>query len=581
MINFNFLGLGSFSAAQQKGKTNGVAGAASEDGSVGVDSNSQISDAAFPNVLMQMLLGQQLPITDQVTLGQKTIPPENGTDSDILVSENPLFISEQVLSLREQSLAGEMKKQSVIQKASIQALPSGEIRIASGQSENIDIARLPLEELNVESVGSILKNQIESAESSQILPDPKTNLEGMSILPLQTQPSIINQSLSNGQEVKETASSILSKNTLSPKVNNLFMNEIVQPSLDTPVLNSNNKPETINNGYQQKEILNSEEIKIVNKSIVQDLDADNNIQSSKIPLTNNEKSLSSYEHQSRNNTIEAKQIINKTIVKEQDITSIMSNDFLQKGILSAVVTQSGNVTKNNDRKSTVIGSTNSSENHLSTTTSVELDASATIVKNESQNSGNGSFSTNENFERQSSSEKTIAPVDVRQGQQLFAAVIEEKNNIIVSKNQQTEITSFLRQQDAVNNIVEQLAKNVKFSTDGNNSQIKISLTPEALGEVMLKVSVEHGKVSTQIEVQQPQIKAVVEANIQILRDSLSSKGLVVDRIDISTSQYSLNEKSSNHGQHRSNMKNYSGKEIVEEDIVQTKLFGYNTVDYVA
>jgi flagellar hook-length control protein FliK len=581
MINFNFLGLGSFSASHQKGKTNGVTGAESEDGSVVVDGNTQISDAAFPNVLMQMLLGQQLPITVQVPSGQQTIPPENGTDSEILVSENPLFISEQVLSLREQSIVGEMKKQSAIQKASVQISPSEKIKTASGQSENIDIAKFPLEELNVESVGSILKDQVGSTEISQILPEPKMNLDGMNILPIQTQPSIIKQSLSIGQEVKETEPSILSKNKLSPPANNLFMNEFVQPFSDTPVSISNNKPETMNKGYQQKEILNAEEIKIVNKTIVQDLDAYSNIQSSKIPLTNNEKPLSSYEQQARNNTIEAKQIINKTIVKEQDNTSIMSNDFLQKGILSAVVTQSGKVTKNNDRKAMVIESTNSSKNHLSSTTSIELDTSATIVKSETQNSGNGSFTPKDNFDRQSSAEKTVAPVDARQGQQLFTAVIEEKNNMIAPKNQQADITSFLRQQDAVNNIVEQLAKNVKFSIDGNNSQIKISLTPEALGEVMLKVSVEHGKVSTQIEVQQPQIKAVVEANIQILRDSLSSKGLVVDRIDISTAQYSLNEKSSNHGQHRSNMKNYSGKEIVEEDTVQTKLFGYNTVDYVA
>ncbi len=605
MINFNFLGLGSISSAQQKGKTNGVIGADSENGSVAVDGESQISDAAFPNVLMQMLLGLQVPVIVPVKSEQQLIPSETSAEGGILTSVKPLFVGEQGMPLQEQSLAGEMKKQSAIQKASTQILTSGELKIVSNQSENIEMPKLLLGEMKADSEYPNPQKQAEITESSPIALDLKINLAELAILPNTIQPTISTQNGENKNAIsgevtasaqvlgvnipklmkqtdgevaaKEAKPSDLSRNNLSGKMDNVFMKEIVQPSVNTPVQISNNKKEMANNEHQYIEIASADKIKMENKIVGMDPDINGGTPSLalKDPLINNENRV-------QNSDFEVKQKTINTPIAEQEFTSITSNDILKKGILSAVVTHSVKTVKNSINEPAVIEKPkNNTEKQSSSESNVEIEPLVTVVKNETQHTGNSSFTTKENLERQSSSEKNITPVDGRQGQQGFTSIVDEKNNMNVSKTRQTEISSFLRQQDSVNNIVEQLAKNVKVSIDGNNSQIKISLKPEALGEVMLKVTIEQGKVSTQMEVQQPQIKAVIEANLQVLRDSLSSKGLVVDKIDISTAQYSLNEKSSHQGQQRSNLKNYSGKEIDDEVSEQTKLFGYNTVDYIA
>ena len=564
MISFNFLGLGSFTAAQQKGKTNGVMNADSENGSASADGDSQPADTAFPNVLMQIVLGQQLPPTGSLTTKQTSLIPETTVDGEVSATDKPLFTSEQELSLREKLFAGELKKQIVIQKTEIQTSASPEAKALTSVSKNVEPSTFLLEGLAAEPESATPQIQdgiVEPSPSAlganngviNINPtQPQLNLgqltssifkeEGKSGVKMRSEE--INHIAPQLPLQQEVSKNIVPNKKMDPLVNNLTMNEIVQPSLE-------------------------------NTAIYEESDKKINAEFLKATMPSNAADV-------KQSSFQPKKVNNTKPNEGEERTSLTTKELKQKGILSAVVTQGGKTAKVIANDSTISDKSNHSEKQSSIPSSVEIDKPLTGVLNEMQNSGNSTFSSKENLERQALPEKDIASIDNRHGQQTFAAVVEEKNISVVSKTHQAEVSSILRHQETVNNIVEQLAKNVTVSLHENNSHIKISLNPEALGEVMLKVSIEQGKVSTQMEVQQPQVKAAIEANIQVLRESLSNKGLVVDRIDVSTGQFSLNEKSSHQGQQRSSLKNYSGKEI-DNDITaeQVKLFGYNTVDYVA
>jgi flagellar hook-length control protein FliK len=552
MINFNFLGIGSFSGIQQKQKKHGVESADGEHGpALLLDAEAQKSDAAFPDVLMQLILGQQIPVIVPPPSGQQ--PAVSGADieGEALVPVKPLFTNAQPAILQEPLFSGESLKQPVSPKTSVKIPVSGVINIASLNNGIIETAKLPLEELNAESVAVKSPKNVEGTEPASIATAAKLTFESMAVLPAANPQS--------GSVLKEkspeTAAAAPSPVALVSDVNvpkQTKLAEVKIPAKETKNAELPRKTLPPENGPAFKDVL-----------VRSDADVPASIPDTKFAVLH---------HKSQRN--EAANRASERVLTPND-------EVQQKEILATVATLGGKAVKIITGESAAIDKQSTVEKNPLSASSGTAETPAVTAKNETQNSGNGSFTQKENMDHQRSSEKEIAPAATRQGQQAFASTIEEKNNVIVSKSRQAEVTTILRQQDTVNNIFEQLAKNVTVSIDGNNSQMKISLKPEALGEVMLKVTIEQGKVSTQMEVQQPQVKAVIEANLQILRESLSSKGLVVDRIDISTTQYSLNEKSSHQGHQRSNLKNYSGREIDEEILEQTKLFGYNTVDYIA
>lgn len=552
MINFNFLGIGSFSGIQQKQKKQGVESAEGEHGpALLLDADAQKSDAAFPDVLMQLLLGQQIPVIVPPVSGQQPVVSGADIEGEALVPVKPLFTNAQPTILQEPLFTGESILQMASQKPSAKIPVPGVINIASLNNGIIETAKLPLEELNTESVAVKSPKNVEITEPASIATAAKLTFESMAVLPA-ANPQSLSVPKEKSPEIAAAAQPpvALVSDVNVPKQTKLA--EVKIPAKETKNAEPPRKTLPPENGPAFKDVLVRSE--------------------AEVPASIPDTKFAVLHHKSQRN-----EVANKA--SERVLTP--NDEVQQKEILATVATLGGKAVKIITGESAAIDKQSTVEKNPLSASSGTAETPAVTAKNETQNSGNGSFTQKENMDHQQSSEKEISPAAARQGQQAFASTIEEKNNLIISKSRQAEVTTILRQQDTVNNIFEQLAKNVTVSIDGNNSQMKISLKPEALGEVMLKVTIEQGKVSTQMEVQQPQVKAVIEANLQVLRESLSSKGLVVDRIDISTTQYSLNEKSSHQGHQRSNLKNYSGREIDEEILEQTKLFGYNTVDYIA
>lgn len=134
--------------------------------------------------------------------------------------------------------------------------------------------------------------------------------------------------------------------------------------------------------------------------------------------------------------------------------------------------------------------------------------------------------------------------------------------------------------ETVRSMMEQLSKGVAVAVNEDHSEMKLILHPEALGEVTVRVQVEEGKVTAKLDVQQAQVKNTIEANIPQLREALTSRGLTMERIEISTAQNGLANGTAKNHQNKQGKRSgqlFGLAEEEEQDIV--KMYGYNTVEY--
>ncbi|HTY09849.1 MAG TPA: flagellar hook-length control protein FliK [Bacteroidota bacterium] len=130
-------------------------------------------------------------------------------------------------------------------------------------------------------------------------------------------------------------------------------------------------------------------------------------------------------------------------------------------------------------------------------------------------------------------------------------------------------------------IMDQVSKSLAANFKNNSSEIRITMKPESLGEVTMKVKMDDGKVSAQIDVSNANVKAVLDTNVAQLRDTLLSKGIDVHRIDVvadgQTAFGGSSEESKSKRQ--ANEKNASGANAVEQ-YESLRTMGYNTIELI-
>ncbi len=89
--------------------------------------------------------------------------------------------------------------------------------------------------------------------------------------------------------------------------------------------------------------------------------------------------------------------------------------------------------------------------------------------------------------------------------------------------------------EAARNVVDQVIKGLMVHVGVDVQEMRLTLKPESLGEVLLQVRMEEGKMQAQIEVAQPAVKAAVEGQMADLRQALSARGIEVQNITVLTS----------------------------------------------
>lgn len=85
-------------------------------------------------------------------------------------------------------------------------------------------------------------------------------------------------------------------------------------------------------------------------------------------------------------------------------------------------------------------------------------------------------------------------------------------------------------------IIHQIVEKAKVVITGEKSEMVMELKPEHLGKVSLKVLTEQGVVIAKFIAESQQVKQVLEANMQLLKDSLEKQGLMVQDFSVSVRQ---------------------------------------------
>lgn len=85
-------------------------------------------------------------------------------------------------------------------------------------------------------------------------------------------------------------------------------------------------------------------------------------------------------------------------------------------------------------------------------------------------------------------------------------------------------------------IINQIEGKIKVDIKGAVSEIKMLLKPENLGEVTLKVLTENGIVTAKFLADNQKVKEIIEANLNVLKESLSQQGIDVSELSVSVGQ---------------------------------------------
>jgi len=87
------------------------------------------------------------------------------------------------------------------------------------------------------------------------------------------------------------------------------------------------------------------------------------------------------------------------------------------------------------------------------------------------------------------------------------------------------------------NVIEQIMAQVKISNAGGNfTEIRLTLKPESLGDIVLRVLTQNGIVTAQFEAESQRVKEALESSFNLLRDALSEAGIKFSELSVSVRQ---------------------------------------------
>jgi flagellar hook-length control protein FliK len=82
-------------------------------------------------------------------------------------------------------------------------------------------------------------------------------------------------------------------------------------------------------------------------------------------------------------------------------------------------------------------------------------------------------------------------------------------------------------------ILTQVIDKAKVVFNGDKSEMVLSLRPESLGKLSLKVVTEHGIITAKFIAESQQVKEVLESNMQLLKDTLEKQGVSIQGLSVS------------------------------------------------
>lgn len=119
----------------------------------------------------------------------------------------------------------------------------------------------------------------------------------------------------------------------------------------------------------------------------------------------------------------------------------------------------------------------------------------------------------------------------------------------------------------ITDVIEQIMNQVKLTSSGGGfSEIRMTLRPESLGDIVLRVLTQKGIITVQFEAESQRVKEMIEANFNMLRDALEEQGIQFSELSVFVRQ-DENERMSQFERARQNSRNRaeSIEEISEAD----------------
>lgn len=144
-------------------------------------------------------------------------------------------------------------------------------------------------------------------------------------------------------------------------------------------------------------------------------------------------------------------------------------------------------------------------------------------------------------------------------------------------------------------VMQQVSDKMKSAVRHGSHELRLSLKPDTLGRVKINIRVEHEVVIARMQVENQQVKQIVEQNMQLLRDSLQEHNLKPGQLTVDIEAGSSN---ANHGQQET-FDEQSGKKSRSHDSHNEELsidpgtlelvegeetgrrYGTNTIEYFA
>jgi len=280
-----------------------------------------------------------------------------------------------------------------------------------------------------------------------------------------------------------------------------------------------------------------------------------------------------------------------------DANSITKDDVMNESNQSSSdVDVQKQLTTINDSRSAK-SSTNAYDSKMVVDTKVEV-KNGNLSQNESQNDNLNGTQKDANFEI---SNKILSKKSDNTSQQINdGTLVETKSDNLIAFNavQSKQVAALEGNIDSKNNvqindIIDQIVKNVNITKTDTESNIKIQLKPDFLGNLEINIKSVDGSLTANILTDNEKVKHQIEANLNILNNQLESKGIKIDSFNVSidrnmqfASQYSGQEdssqryKSPNNSKVRVNYEDYDGADFQTQTYSRLNSISNDHVDVV-
>lgn len=143
-------------------------------------------------------------------------------------------------------------------------------------------------------------------------------------------------------------------------------------------------------------------------------------------------------------------------------------------------------------------------------------------------------------ESESKADAVVKDVDAMEAEGV-EAIAGHQHSFQVPKSSEALTAAIGRNNEnaQVREIISQVMQNAKVVIDGDKTEMVMQLKPESLGKVSLRVVAENGIIAARFVAENRQVKQILEANMQLLKDALEKQGLSVEGFSVSVGQDSL------------------------------------------